>query len=245
MTIFGNARLGRVGYAAFLVAMICFDFAKAPVEHYVMTLHDQATKDLSSPAVMALKPEANFTINGHQMPLMPKAMQDAFREAAKPGHRNQEADIQKLREATQRSVDEMMAGGPATNPEVARLVDARAFYQILHVVLAIAMTAITVVGLLWMVSGRLRDIGTSQYLLPVLLAPFFVPRLVAVSDPVRLGITVFFFAVLLILAFIPAPGSGPLLPRRPPAVPPVAPTPTAPPVAGRRQAVQFGKLGSR
>lgn len=234
MTVFGEARLGRMAYAAMLILLFCFDFAKAPIQHYLMAQHDQAIRDLSSPAVMARKPEANPIINGKPMPLMPKGGADVLRDIAASGRKPTEADMEKLRAAAQAPMADL-----SIDPEVQRLVDRRALFEGLHIANAIAMTAITVIGLLWMVSSRLRDIGASQSLLWVLLAPVFIPKFVAIplSTLAVEAITVFFFGVLLLLAVIPAAGSGPIFPKRPPPAP-------APVAAAKPRSGQFGKLGS-
>ncbi|OWV93109.1 hypothetical protein ATY81_25535 [Rhizobium sp. R72] len=66
----------------------------------------------------------------------------------------------------------------------------------LYVIAAIAMTAITVIGLLYLLSSRLRDIGWPQYLIWVLLTPVFLPKFIAIPLPALAtqGITLFFMA---------------------------------------------------
>jgi hypothetical protein len=83
----------------------------------------------------------------------------------------------------------------------------------------------------------LRDIGWPQYLLWVLLAPVFLPKFIAIplSAAAIQGINVFFYGVLLILAFIPTEDTGPNSLMRQPVVLPVT---------VKRRPGQFGKLGT-
>jgi hypothetical protein len=238
MTIFGDCRLGRISYAIVLVLMVCFDFAKSPVEHFIISMHDVAARELMAPrtTVSDARPAPAET-NARSMPLMFKGQEDAVRSIVNSGRKPSPSDMEKLRAATQASIAQAIIDGPDSDPQTKRLAYDRAFFEMLYPIAAIIMTGITVIGLLWMVSSRLRDIGWPQYLLWVLLAPVFLPKFIAIplSAPAIQGINVFFYGVLLILAFIPTEDTVPKSPTRQPPVPPVT---------VKRRPGQFGKLGT-
>lgn len=238
MTIFGDSRLGCISYAIVLVLMVCFDFAKSPVEHFIISMHDEAARELVAPRTTRSDarqvPAEN---NARSMPLMFKGQEDAVRSIVNSGRKPGPSDMEKLRAATQASIAQAIIDGPDSDPQTKRLAYDRAFFEMLFPIAAIIMTGITVIGLLWMVSSRLRDIGWPQYLLWVLLTPVFLPKFIAIplAAPAILGINVFFYGVLLILAFIPTEDTVPKSPTRQPPVPPVT---------VKRRPGQFGKLGT-
>ena len=49
MTIFGESRLGRVGYVLIALLMVAFDFAKAPIEKFIVHQHDIIAEQLLNP----------------------------------------------------------------------------------------------------------------------------------------------------------------------------------------------------
>lgn len=237
MTIFGETRLGRIGYAIVLLLMFGFDFGKDPVQRFIMSMHDQAARELMAPRVASGNDQAaSGKINGLNMPLMLKGQEDAFRSTIKPGVKPTPADLEKLRAATRQAVLQATLNG-ADDQNTARLASDRSFYAALYPIAAIAMTGITIVGLLWMVSSRLRDIGWPQLLLWVLLAPVFLPKFVAIPLPLLAvqGINVFFYGVLFILAFIPGQDGRPIFQSRQPA---------PQPALAKRKPGQFGRLGT-
>lgn len=239
MTIFGESRLGRIGYAVVLLLMFCFDFGKEPVQRFIMSLHDKAAAELSTPqpVVDRVQSSTGRQVNAPNMPLMLKGQEDAVRSMVASGRKPTAADIEKARRATQQAALQAVVGGaPDGDARTARLVGDRASYEMLYVIAAIAMTSITVVGLLWMVSSRLRDIGWPQLLLWALLAPVFLPKFVGLPLPALAvqAITIFFYGVLLVLAFIPGQGSTPIFQAK---------RPLPQPVPVRRKPGQFGRLG--
>lgn len=56
MTIFGNSTLGRLGYAIMILLMLTFDFAKAPIERYLVRQHDLAAEELMAPRPVVASP---------------------------------------------------------------------------------------------------------------------------------------------------------------------------------------------
>lgn len=239
MTIFGDSRIGRIGYAIVLILMFSFDFAKAPVEHYIMRLHDQTAEELMKPhAVQPGDISDAGTINGRQMPLMLEGQEDAIRDIVNSKTKLSRAEIEKrLEAATRKSVQKFETNSPA-GPNIGTLADDRLFYETLYPIAVIVMTGITVVGLLWMVSSRLRDIGWPQALLWVLLAPVFVPKFVHVPLPEMAvhAISLFFYTAIFALAFIPGESTRSAPPRlelQPQATP------------ARRSSSQFGRLGTQ
>lgn len=217
MTIFGESRLGRVAYAVVLILMFCFDFVKTPVEHYIIARQDEVTRLIAAPRpVDPSSQPMNFEINGHAMPPMMKGQQEVLRSIVASGQKPTAEDVARFRTATEVGVAKMMLLGPDTDPETARLGNERSFYQVLFFAAIIAMTGVTIVGLLWMVSSRLRDIGAPQYWLWVLLTPVFLPKFVhlPLPDLAFQIVGVLFYGALLALALVPAKDSGPLLPPR-------------------------------
>jgi hypothetical protein len=249
MTIFGQSRLGRVVYAILLILMFGFDFVKDPIQSFIMSQHDEAARQLmtsppprekpmetaSQTGNAANSPARRFG-NGQQMPLMFKGQEEMIRQMAASGRRPTPEDLAKLKGQAITGAVQMLAGSDPAYKETADLVARRSTFETLYMLSAIAMTAITIVGLLYMVSSRLRDIGWPQYLLWALLAPVFLPKFLAIPLPAMAiqAIGVFFYCVLLTLAFIPSGGFGP------PAYRPVTP----PRIVVKRRPGQFGRLGT-
>ncbi len=174
MTIFGESKLGRIGYAILLVLIFCFDFAKDPIERFIMTQHDQAARELKAPrpvsdaAVGAKRPAGN----GKNMPLMFPGQEKALNDLVASGRKPTPEDMEKLRAATAAGAMNMILGGGASvDRRAADLAARRSMFETLHFISVIAMTAVTVIGLLYMVSSRIRHIGWPQYVMLVPLAP--------------------------------------------------------------------------
>ncbi|MBX4931441.1 hypothetical protein HJA78_06805 [Rhizobium bangladeshense] len=237
MTIFGQFRLTRITYAVLLLLMFCFDIAKDPIERLIMAEHDQASRELMAPrstggTVTAVGGE----VSGKNMPLMFKGQEELVKQIAASGRKPTAEDMQNLSAMAAKGATQMRLRVGASDAETAKLVSRRSFFETLYMVAGIAMTAITIVGLLYMVSSRLRDIGWPQYLLWLLLAPVFLPRFFAIPLPTLAtqGITFFFYGALLVLAFIPGEDSSP--PAR---------YKLAQPTPAKRRPGQFGRLGTQ
>ncbi len=249
MTIFGQSRLGRIVYAILLVLMFGFDFVKDPIQRFIISQHDEAARQLATSRPHREKPivttsqtgspakgsARNFG-NGQQMPLMFKGQEEKIRQMAASGRKPTAEDLAQLKGQAVTGAIQMLSGSDPEYKETADLVARRSTFEMLYMFSAIAMTAITIIGLLYMVSSRLRDIGWPQYLLWALLAPVFLPKFLAIPLPAMAiqGIGVFFYGVLLTLAFIPSGGFGP------PAYRPVTP----PRIVVKRKPGQFGRLGT-
>ncbi|MBX4872519.1 hypothetical protein HJA87_13935 [Rhizobium bangladeshense] len=237
MTIFGQSRLTRITYAVLLLLMFCFDIAKDPIERLIMAEHDQASRELMAPrSTGGTGTAVGGEVSGKNMPLMFKGQEELVKQIAASGRRPTAEDLQNLRAMAAKGATQMRLRVGASDAETAKLVSRRSFFETLYMVVGIAMTAITIVGLLYMVSSRLRDIGWPQYLLWLLLAPVFLPRFFAIPLPTLAiqGITFFFYGALLVLAFIPGEDSSP--PAR---------YKLAQPTPAKRRPGQFGRLGTQ
>lgn len=238
MTIFGQSRLTRITYAVLLLLMFCFDFAKDPIERLIMAEHDQAARELMAPRpASSVRTAVGGEVSGKNMPLMFKGQEEMVKQIAASGRKPTAEDMQNIRAMAAKGAMQMTLGVGASDAETAKLVARRSFFETLYMVAAIAMTAITIVGLLYIVSSRLRDIGWPQYLLWVPLAPVFLPRFLAIPLPALAiqGITLFFYGVLLVLAFIPGEDSSPPTRYK------LAQSPTP----AKRRPGQFGRLGTQ
>ncbi|MBX4917902.1 hypothetical protein [Rhizobium bangladeshense] len=236
MTIFGQSQLTRITYAVLLLLMFCFDIAKDPIERLIMAEHDQASRELMAPrSTGGTGTAVGGEVSGKNMPLMFKGQEELVKQIAASGRKPTAEDMQNLRAMAAKGATQMRLRVGASDAETAKLVSRRSFFETLYMVAGIAMTAITIVGLLYMVSSRLRDIGWPQYLLWLLLAPVFLPRFYAIPLPTLAiqGITFFFYGALLVLAFIPGEDSSP--PAR---------YKLAQPTPAKRRPGQFGRLGT-
>ena len=240
MTIFGNSRLGPFSYAIVILLMLAFDLVKAPVEHYLVTLHDRAAEELLAPRpATAATSRQTGRINGKEMPFMLKAHEDIVRDLARSGRKMSKAELEAKIKKRLDEVSPLSVLAFETNKPVSRetrdLANRRAGLAMLYPLVVLAMTAVTIISLLWSVSGRLRDIGWPQFLLWLLIAPVFLPKLVALPLPsgAAQGLGLVFYIGVGFLAFIPSKGG------RPPPMPPMEQ-----PVVIRRKPGQFGRLGA-
>ena len=240
MTIFGDSRLGRIGYAVMILLMLGFDFAKAPIEKYLVRQHDLVAEQLLAPRPMKdPAPVETGKINGREMPFMLKAHEDIIRDMVKSGRPMSKAEIERrLKDVSPLSVLAFETNKPA-RADVKALTNKRWQLGAAYPVAVFAMTAITVIALLWMVSSRLRDIGWPQYYLWILIGPVFLPRFLEIplAPLAAQGLNLLFHAGAVLLALIPTEGDDPA-PR-----PPVTPSPVPAAVATRRPG-RFGRLGA-
>jgi hypothetical protein len=214
MTIFGSSKLGRAAYAVLLLLMFAFDFAKDPIANFIMAQHDQAAHQLMASRPVSFEKAAaqRQTATGKNMPLMLPSQEEMIKQITASGRKPTPEDMEKLRAATVSDAMQLaLGGGSLRDDETAGLAATRSAFEMLYIFAAIAMTAITVVGLLYMVSSRIRDIGWPQYVMWLPLAPVFIPKFISIPLPpfAIQGIGVFFYAVLLTLAFVPGSGSRP------------------------------------
>jgi hypothetical protein len=240
MTIFGESRLGRIGYAIVILLLLGFDFAKAPIERYLVRQHDLVADQLLAPRPVE-KVEPARKINGREMPFMLQAHEDIIRDLATSGRKMNKAQLEAEIEKRLKNVSPMSVLAFETNkpvrPEVRQLADIRSQLADAYPVAVFIMTAATIIGLLWMVSSRLRDIGWPQYYLWILIAPVFLPRLIEMPlAPIAAqALNLAFHAGVVFLALIPGEGDRP--------APPIVPL-TARPTTIQRRPGQFGRLGT-
>ena len=179
MTIFGESRLGRIGYAIMILLMLGFDFAKAPIESYLVRQHDLVAEALLAPRpVMEPTAAERRKINGREMPFMLGAHEDIVRDLVKSGRKMSKAELEaeiekRLKEVSPLSVLSL-GTNKSTRPDVEELANKRSALAAAYPIAVVIMTAVTIIALLWMVSSRLRDIGWPQYYLWILIAPVFL-----------------------------------------------------------------------
>lgn len=242
MTIFGESRLGRIGYAIMILLMLGFDFAKVPIERYLVRQHDLVADELLAPRpVEKIEPAPTRKINGREMPFMLQAHEDIIRDLATSGRKMSKAQLEAEIEKRLKTVSPLSVLAFETNksarPEVKQLANLRSQLAAAYPAAVLLMTAVTIIGLLWMVSSRLRDIGWPQYYLWILIAPVFLPRLIEMPlTPIAAqALNLAFHAGVVFLALIPGEGD-----RTPPPIVPLAARPTA----IQRRPGQFGRLGT-
>ena len=93
MTIFGESRLGRIGYTVIVLLMLGFDFAKQPIERYIVRLQDATAEELLKPRKVTSDGSADVSvINGRPMPFMMQAHEDIVRDIVKSGRKYSKKD---------------------------------------------------------------------------------------------------------------------------------------------------------
>jgi uncharacterized membrane protein YhaH (DUF805 family) len=176
------------------------------------------------------------------MPFMLKAHEEIIRDVLKSGRKMSSAELKaeldrRLKDVSPLSILSFETNKPA-RPEVEELANKRSALAAAYPIAVLAMTAITIIALLWMVSSRLRDIGWPQYYLWILLAPVFLPKFLEIplTALAAQGLNLLFHAGVVFLALIPREGdrSAP-----PPSIPTQAPLPMP-----ARRSGQFGRLGT-
>jgi hypothetical protein len=159
------------------------------------------------------------------------------RDIVKSGRKYSKKELEAIISARLKETPLSFTPNQKAPQEVVDLANRHSMLGALYPMAVIAMTAITIITLLWMVSARLRDIGWPQFWLFAIIAPVFLPRLIALPLPGEIVQVLgwLFYAGIAVLAFVPAGGfaSGP-----PPAAMAVKP------VTVQRQPGQFGRLGT-
>ena len=246
MTIFGNARLGRIGYAIMILLMLAFDFGKGPVEQYLVKAHDEIADQLLAPRPVTDEALAEPSeINGRPMPFMLKAHEDIVREVVKSGRkmspRELEAEIKRRLAALPPITPLSFMPYTPVPDEIKQLHAQRTALAAAFPVAVLVMTGITIIALLFMLSARLRDIGWPQYYLWLILTPVFLPKFVNLPLPPMAvqGLGLLFYAAVGLLALIPSAED-----RQPPEPVPAVARPVPRPPAGGGKRAQFGRLNS-
>jgi hypothetical protein len=250
MFLFANNRVRRVGFILLLLAMIAFDYAKGPIETFManrpLTNHEEAS-DKTVPKFSMLgqqKPPALFEDVG--TPQLKAGRQQDHRDdnilalASAYGKAKAEAERngRRLTEADTRQILINQLG--ISNPTLQTTIDANAplLRDILYIIVGVGMSLLTYVTIIWMTTGRVRDIGWHQSVSLVVLFCYFAPLVIGSSLPAglaKLGNPVFLLLTL-ILAVIPSKPADHgfrLAPARP----------ASPPAPTRRKPGQFGRLG--
>ena len=240
MSIFGESRLGRIGYIVIILLMLGFDFAKQPIERYIVRLQDATADELLKPRKVMNDGSADVSvINGRPMPFMMQAHEDIVRDIVKSGRKYSKKELEAVINARLKETPLSFTPNHQAPKEVVDLANRHSALMALYPAVVIAMTAITIIAMLWMVSARLRDIGWPQFWLFAIIAPVFLPRFIALPLPAEIVQVLgwIFYAGIAVLALVPAGGfaSG---------SPPPAAAATVQPVTVRRQAGQFGRLGT-
>jgi hypothetical protein len=240
MPLFRNHTLGRKGYVIMIFIMVAFDFAKTPIERLSMVPHDMVAQQLSAPRPLPKSDIANqkVIVGDRNMPLMFEGQAQAVDAIVKSGKRPTDAEIEAFRQETIKSILYNKTNGNTEQDGTSALVAGRTILMTLQPMVALALTALTIVGLLWMLSGRLRDIGWPPALMYCILAPVFLPKLLGVTMPPLAETTAIglFYGAIVLLALPPFPEKT----RTEPEVAPVTLSLYAP-----RKGGQFGKLGSK
>jgi hypothetical protein len=239
MSLFGNHKLGRKGYVIMILVMMAFDFAKGPIEQLSMMPHDLVAQQLSGPHPSPASDIANqrVVVGDRGMPLIFDGQARAVDAIVKSGKRPTDAEMEAFRQETIKSILYNKTNGSTEQSGTAALVAGRTFLMTIQPMVALALTALTIVGLLWMLSGRLRDIGWPPALMYCVLAPVFLPKLLGVTmpPPAETIAMWLFYAAIVLLALPPFPQSGGIKPQ-------FGPTPQ--PQHTARKKGQFGKLGT-
>ncbi|CAN7671158.1 hypothetical protein [Rhizobium sp. LjRoot254] len=238
MSIFGESRLGRIGYIVIILLMLGFDFAKQPIERYIVRLQDATAEELLKPRKVTSDGSADVSmIKGRPMPFMMQAHEDIVRDIVKSGRKYSKKELEAVISARLKETPLSFMPNHDAPKEVVDLANRHSALTALYPAAVIAMTAITIITLLWMVSARLRDIGWPQFWL-FAIAPVFLPRFIALPLPADVVQVLgwVFYAGIAVLALVPPGGFASGSP--PPA------TGAVQPVTVRRQSGQFGRLGT-
>lgn len=239
MSIFGESRLGRIGYILIVLLMLGFDFAKQPIERYIVRLQDATAEELLKPHKVTSDGSADVSmIKGRPMPFMMQAHEDIVRDIAKSGRSYSKKELEAVINARLKETPLSFMPNHQAPKEVVDLANRHAALAALYPAAVIAMTAITIITMLWMVSARLRDIGRPQFWLFAIVAPVFLPRFIALPLPGEFAQALdwVFYAGIAVLAFVPPGGFASGSP--PPG------TVAVKTVTVQRRPGQFGRLGT-
>lgn len=238
MSLFGNHKLGRKGYVIMILLMVAFDFAKGPIERLSMVPHDMVARELTGPhSQFSNMSSRTINADGRRMPLMFDGQARAVDAIVKSGKRPTEAEMEAFRQETVKSILQGKTNGNDQEAGIAALVAWRSFLMAVQPLTALALTGLTMFALLWMLSGRLRDIGWTPSLMYCLLAPVFLPKLLGIAMPPLAETIVigFFYSAIVFLALPPFPQRSEMEPE----IVPIPPSHDSP-----RKKGQFGKLGT-
>ncbi len=192
MRLFLTNELGRLSYLLVLLAMIGFDLAKPHIEGYAARLGDNvsmsAFEDSRGAAPQAAAPRKlpSFDKLGSSPSLAPGAVNGdgpilQFSTQMMAAREKARAEGRELTEgATRHLAFNVLKGLPGNERATEKIATVAAGQSIMPLVVLL-LTAVTVPVLIWMVTGRVRDIGWSQGVAYAVLGLFFLPKFMAVS----------------------------------------------------------------
>lgn len=221
MRLFLTNELGRLSYLLVLLAMIGFDLAKPHIEGYAARLGDNvsmsAFEDSREAAPQAAAPRKlpSFDKLGSSPSLAPGAVNGdgpilQFSTQMMAAREKARAEGRELTEgATRHLAFNVLKGLPGNERATEKIATVAAGQSIMPFVVLL-LTAVTVPVLIWMVTGRVRDIGWSQGVAYAVLGLFFLPKFMGSLLPTGVlhVTTPAFFLLLVVIGLIPSAGSG-------------------------------------
>lgn len=238
MSLFSTNEVRRTGYLLLFFALLAFDFIKPPVEKYLVHRQDQAQEiafapQPATPANIQKHGTAGYdAVISRNSPVFRAAtiMQSIQQDARE--HHKQLSDSE-LKQAFFRA----LTSQPENRKAVENEINVQ-FYNVLYLSTIFLMSGITIVSILWMITGRVRNIGWSQVVAIALIALYFAPAVVGPTLPPLLlkAANPTFFVLAFLLGLIPSQNAGN---DRFPPLPFSAAVPLRP-----RKPGQFGRLGT-
>lgn len=222
MQMFSTNELGRLSYLFVLLAMLGFDLAKPHIERYAARIGDTISMSAfegsqqAAPQDTAPKKLPSFDKLGSSPSFAPGAAVNGdgpilqFSTQMMAAHEKARAEGGELTEGQTRHLAFNALRGLPGNERATEKMAAVASGQSIMPIAVLLLTAITVPVLLWMVTGRVRDIGWSQGVAYALLGLFFLPKLMGSllpSSVIHIA-ALAFFSLLGVIGLIPSAGSG-------------------------------------
>lgn len=251
MTLFGHARLGRLSYAILFLLIAAFDFVKDPVERALMAAHDSAVTRMMEPKPVVITPGKPAPVIDQDFSPLLGSQRAAMERMKALGRPLTDAEAKEFEEDIRREAQGMlfdMGDFGNADPETRDAAWLQGFLFQIYPLVQLLMGAISIFGVLYLVSGRVRDIGWPQFAVWLVLAPLLLPRFVPLPMsqflvPLLSG---FGLLVLVAIALVPSGGFGSSDEDRDDPPPP-GPTRggNRPPGSrpGKPRQGQFGKLG--
>lgn len=222
MPMFSTNQLGRLSYVFVLLAMLGFDLAKPHIEGYAARIGDTLSMSAfegsqqPAPQDTSSKKLPSFDKLGSSPSFAPGAEVNGdgpilqFSTQMMAAHEKARAEGRELTEgATRHLAFNALLGLPGNERATQKMAAVAAGQSIMPIVVLL-LTAVTVPVLLWMVTGRVRDIGWSQGVAYAVLGLFFLPKFMGGLLPTSLVhiTTPAFFLLLVVIGLIPSAGGG-------------------------------------
>ncbi len=222
MRLFSENELGRILYLAILLLMLGFDFVKPHIEKYAAQVGDsvsigtfEGSKDTSTNTAKPTKLPSFGKLGSN--PSFAAGTQDdrdspIFQFASKmmAEHEKARAEGREINERlNQHLAFNALLGLPGNENAVGKLATVAAGQSLMPLAVLL-LTAVTVPILLWMVTGRVRNIGWHQGAAIAILSVFFLPKALGGLLPFAVApyTNPLFFLLLVIIGFIPSAGGG-------------------------------------